>query len=303
MILKDLPIGTKVREQKSSVVFLVADHNHTAYKGTALVTDCVIKLACIDAAEPDNPEAGQKEFGNNFYPSSNIHQWLNAKEIDWYKPAHKFDAPPITENVDHGRLDFYEVPFYSEEAKFVGDFSYRNDPGFLTWFSKGFVGSLREVEVPCHVDPVPGKVQHGPPIPHSLKAKVFLLSAPELGFEEAQPVTEGFRFPLFSDGRMRVAAPTPAAIRRPEDYVYDDCSMYYWLRTPVRGSSNMCLLYDSDHRIGDFKSTPISSRTPAGPTYVRSVCGIRPALNLDSGVTVSDKPDNDGIYTLVFKGE
>jgi hypothetical protein len=30
MILKDLLIGTKVREPKSSLVFLVADHNHTA---------------------------------------------------------------------------------------------------------------------------------------------------------------------------------------------------------------------------------------------------------------------------------
>ena len=303
MILKDLPIGAKVREQKSSVVFLVADHNHTGYRGTALVTDCVIKLACIDAAEPDNPDAGRKEFGNNFYPQSNIHQWLNANEADWYKPAHKFDAPPVAENVDHGRLDFYDVPFYSNEAKFAGDFSYKDDPGFLTWFAKEFVDRLCEVEVPCHVDPAPGKVQHGPPVPHHLKAKAFLLSAPELGFEEAQSVTEGFRFPLFNDGRMRVAAPTPAAIHRPADYVYDDCSMYYWVRTAARGSSSVCLLYDSDHRIGDFRSTPVGSRTPSGLTHARSVSGIRPALNLDSNVSVSEKPDSNGVFTLVLGGE
>ena len=105
MILKDLLIGAKVREHKSSVVFLVADHNHTAYRGTALVTDCAIKLASLDAAEPDNPDKDMKEFGNNFYPQSNIHQWLNSNEVDWYRPAHEFDAPPVQENIDLGRQD------------------------------------------------------------------------------------------------------------------------------------------------------------------------------------------------------
>jgi hypothetical protein len=300
MILKDLPIGAKVREEKSSVVFLVAAHNHTGYTGTALVTDCAIKLAAIDAAEPGNPNQAQREFGNNFYPLSNIHQWLNADEKNWYKPSHEFDAPPVSENLDHGRLEFYEVPFYSNEAKFTGDFSYKDAPGFLTWFSPAFVASIHEVVVPCHLDPVPGKVHYGPPVPYDLKAKVFLLSAPELGLEEAQAVVEGFRFPLFNDGRMRVVAPTAAAIGKPADYVYDDCSLYYWLRTAVRGSSTASFIYDSDHRIGDYKCSPVSPRMPNGPAHVRGVCGIRPALNLNSGVTVSKEPDGNGIYTLVF---
>jgi hypothetical protein len=302
MILKNVPIGTKVKEQKSGIVFLVAAHNHTGYKGTALVTDCAIKLAAIDAAEPDNPDEARRQFGNNFYPFSNIHQWLNAREKDWYEPSHDFDAPPITENLDHGRLDFYEIPFYSTEARFAMDFSYKDEPGFLGWFSPEFVDSIYEVDVPCHMDPAPGKIHHGPPVPYNLKAKVFLLSAPELGLEDAQSVVEGFRFPLFNDGRMRVVAPTPAAIGRPDDYVYDDCSLYYWLRTAERGSSTANFVYDSDHRIGDFKCSPASPRMPNGPAHVRGVCGIRPALNLDSSIVVSDQPDQNSIYTVDLKG-
>jgi len=294
MILKDLSIGTKVREQKSSVVFLVADHNHTAYIGTTLITDCAIKLASFDAAEPDNPDKAIKEFGNNFYPLSNIHRWLNSSEVDWYKSAGEFDAPPLVENIDQGRLDFYDVPFYSEEAKFTGDFSYKDDPGFLTWFSPEFVDSICEVNVPCHVNPVPGEIHHGPPEPFYIKSKVFLLSAPEMGFEKTRTGTEGFRLPLFSDARMRVVAPTPAAIGKPDDYVYDDCSFWYWLRTPISGSSTMAMVYNSDHRVGDYNSLS------TGQSQVRSISGIRPALNLDSGVVVSNGPDALGVYTLLF---
>ena len=300
MILKDLPIGAKVRELNSSLLFLVAAHNHTGYRGTTLVADCAIKLAAIDAAEPNNPNEEQRLHGNNFYPLSNIHQWLNATDRDWYQPAHEFDAPPVTENLDHGRLDFYDVPFYSKEARFAGDFSYLNEPGFLSWFSRAFVESLCEVDVPCHMDPAPGKPHFGPPVPYSLKAKAFLMSAPELGLEDAQSVVEGFRFPLFNDGRMRVVAPTPAAIGKPAGYVYDDCSLYYWLRTAVRGSSTASFIYDSDHRIGDFKSCPVSPRMPNGPAHVRGVCGIRPALNLDSAVRVSAQPEASSIYSLIY---
>ena len=300
MILKDLPIGAKIKEQKSSVVFLVAAHNHTGYRGTALVTDCAIKLAAIDAAEPDNPDEAMRQFGNNFYPLSNIHQWLNSSVSDWYKPSHEFDAPPVTENLDHGRLDFYQVPYYSKEAMYTGDFSYKDDPGFLTWFSPEFVDSIHEVVVPCHLAPEPGKSHHGPPSSHDLQAKVFLLSAHELGFEDVQEATEGFSFPLFRDGRMRAVAPTPAAIGKPADYVYDDCSFHYWLRSATHGSSSTSLLYNSDHRSADFRGTPISNMTFSGPTHVSGVCGIRPALNLDGGVKVSEQPGMNGIYTLSY---
>ena len=297
MILKELLIGTKIREKKSSVVFLVADHNHTAYTGTALVTDCAIKLACFDAAEPENPDDAVKKSGNSFYPLSNIHQWLNSNAINWYEPTHEFDAPPLMENISPGRDDFYDVPFYSEEAKFIGDFSYKDDPGFLTWFSREFVESICEVDVACHMDPVPGKIHHGPPLPFLAKSKVFLLSAPEMGFEKNKTGTEGFRFPLFNDPRMRVVAPTPAAIGKPDGYVYNDCSLFYWLRTPCFGSPTTAMIFNSDHKVGDYNAVSIN------PLPVSKVCGIRPALNLDSNLAVSEEPDALGIYTLLSGDE
>jgi len=297
MILKDLTIGTKVREQKSKVVFLVADHDHVAYTGTSLVTDCAVKIASFDALEPDNPDKAMKEFGNNFYPVSNIHRWLNSNDVEWYKPAHEFDAPPVVENIDQGRLDFYEFPFYSSESKFIGDFSYKNAPGFLTWFSLEFVNNICEVNVPCYVEPKPDDVHYGAPDPFYAKAKVFLLSAPEMGFEKTKTGSEGFRFPLFNDARMRVVAPTPAAIGKPDDYVYDDCSLWYWLRTPVLGSSTMAMVFNSDHKFGDYNAVS------TGQLPVRAISGIRPALNLNSGIAVSGEPDGSGVYTLLTESK
>ena len=298
MILKDLPIGTKVRENRSALVFLVADHNHTSYIGTALLTDCAIKLASFDAAEPDNPDQAMKEHGNNFYPQSNIHRWLNSDQADWYKPAHEFDAPPVREYIDQGRLDFYGVPFHSTEAKFLGDFSYKDDPGFLTRFSPAFVERVCEVDVQCYNGPDSG----ASPEVFYAKSKVFLLSAPEMGFETVRTGDqgfryEGFRFPLFNDPRMRVVAPMPAAIGKPSDYIYDDCSIWYWLRTSGPGSRSVAMAYNSEHKRSDSNGTP----TTLLPVW--AICGIRPVLNLDSRVTVSDEPDALGIYTLLLGDE
>lgn len=292
MIISQLPTGTKVREEESGVVFLVADHIHTGYAGTALITDCAIKLAAFDAAEPDNPDEEIKENGSGYYPDSNIHRWLNSSLEKWYSPAHEFDAPPTRENTDQGRLDLYDVPFYSDEAKFLEDFSYEDEPGFLTWFPEAFTDSLLEVSVPCFIDKK--QKSYGPPEPVYISCKVFLLSAAEIGFEFASLCPEGFRYGLFADGRMKVCAPTPAAIKRESGYIYDDCSFFYWLRSPIAGKRGAAAIYYSDHKMGD-NGRNATSQLPA-----RSICGIRPAANIRPDVPVSGTPDAQGVYSLIF---
>lgn len=297
MTLNNLPIGAKVREKKSGLVFLVAAHNHTAYSGTTLITDAAVKIAAFDAAEPANPDTEKRENGNNFYPDSNIHRWLNSADAAWFKPAHEFDAPPSLTNITLGTVEFFDVPFYSEEAKISGDWSYDGEPGFLTWFSKAFVDKIIEVEVPCHYEPKPGEVFIGPPHPIDLRSKVFLPSVPEMGFEKQMNGVEGFRFPLFNDGRFRVVAPTNRALRKQDDYVYDDCSFFYWLRTPAPGSKSRCMIYASDHKITDQNGSSMAS------VPVNVVCGVRPVLNFDSDAAISTEPDENGVYDLLLGGE
>ena len=292
MIISQLPIGAKVREEKSGVVFLIADKNHTGYAGAALISDCAIKLAAFDAAEPDNPDGEARENGSGYYPDSNIHHWLNSNDENWYVPAHEFDAPPTRENTDQGRLDPYDVPFYSQDAMYLGDYSYADEPGFLTRFSEGFTGSLLEVRIPCFIEKE--QKPYGPPEPVYAACKVFLLSGAEIGFEFTSLCTEGFRYGLFADGRMRVCAPSPAAIKRESGYVYDGCAFYYWLRSPIAGKRGFAAIYNSDHKMGD------NNRNPVSPLPARSICGIRPATNIRPDVQISEKPDKSGVFSLIF---
>ena len=294
MIIKQLSVGAKVRDDESGVVFLVADHNHTGYEGTALITDCAIKIAAFDAAEPDNPDSEMKEFGNNFYPDSNIHRWLNSSSEKWYKPAHEFDAAPTRANTDQGRLDIYEAPFYSKEAKYFEDYSYLDDKGFLSWFPKAFVDSLVEVRVSCFIDQE--HKSHGPPNPIRILCKVFLLSGAELGCEYISVCPEGFRYGLFADGRMRACAPTPVAIKRDSGYVYNDCSLFYWLRSPAAGTRGFASIYYSDHKM----ATADMNMNATSQLPVRSICGIRPAMNIDSTIQVTDKPDQGGAHSFIY---
>lgn len=48
-----------------------------------------------DNKEPSNSDTGRRNYGNNRYIYSNIHQWLNAtKATGWYTAQHSADAAP-----------------------------------------------------------------------------------------------------------------------------------------------------------------------------------------------------------------
>ena len=95
MLISELPIGAKIREPLSGLVFQVCAQNHPDYPGTALILDTVLKQRCLDAREPGSSE-DQKKYGNNTFYQSNLCMWLNSDAIsDWYTPGHASDAPPL----------------------------------------------------------------------------------------------------------------------------------------------------------------------------------------------------------------
>lgn len=50
----------------------------------------------FDNKEPNNPNSERKSLGNNNYPLSNLHQWINADgaENEWFRKTHTYDTPP-----------------------------------------------------------------------------------------------------------------------------------------------------------------------------------------------------------------
>lgn len=96
--LDSLESGSKVKlgtYNSKPLKWIVARDSVTQELRLVLDADSVALnvTAQWDAAEPNNPISDRQSGGNNRYSISNIHQWLNSDESDWYTPQHEYDAP------------------------------------------------------------------------------------------------------------------------------------------------------------------------------------------------------------------
>ena len=287
--VKDLPIGARFREEKSGTVFLVADHRHTGWKGTTIVADKACLISCVDAAEPDNPDPEIAACGCNRYALSNIHQWLNSSQENWYVPQHTYDMPPTEDRIAM-RTEVFESKLFDPEGTFPAPYAYEQLPGYLTRFSKGFQEAILISPVICFGLSDPDIIYYGPPQGETINAKAFLLSAAEIGLED-EIRREGYLIKLFLDPRMRMCPPENAAIHRDDDFNYRQSPVAFWLRSPLGGTAGMGKIYQVEHKFGDVVGATLM------PHPVNYAAGIRPAMNLDDAVPVTGR-DEYGIYRI-----
>ena len=287
--VKDLPIGSRIREKESDTVFLVADHHHTGWKGTTLVSDRVCMISCIDAAEPENPDEQAAVSGCNRYALSNIHQWLNSAKDHWYEPQHAFDAPPSEDRIAM-RTDVFASRMFDPEGIFPAPYAYDQLPGYLARFSEGFREAILPSPVICFAPSDPDIMYFGPPQGETISCKAFLLSAAEIGLED-EIRREGYLIRLFLDPRMRMSAPENKAIHQDPDFDYKQSPVTFWLRSPFGSTTGMGKIYQVEHKFGDVVGATLM------PHPVNYAAGIRPAMNLDDMVCVCGR-DEYGVYQL-----
>lgn len=101
MTIKELPVGSVLylggsndNLQTDSGMFRwvkIDDKNHFILSGT----DTIIRRM-FDYNEIHSPSRARRNHGNNYYPLSNIHQYLNSVEAEWYHPTHQFDECPYS---------------------------------------------------------------------------------------------------------------------------------------------------------------------------------------------------------------
>ena len=123
---------------------------------------------CFDGAEHRSDSRARRSHGNGFYPDSNIHQWLNAAGLDWYRKSHEFDESPY----------------------------YRNEPGFLTEFSSAERDALVPMELTVAV-PLGSRKKYGRTF--NMSALVTLPSASQCGYGETEILCEGSELPEISN--------------------------------------------------------------------------------------------------------
>ena len=103
-----------------------------------------------DAKEPRNSDSNRKNYGNNRYIYSNIHQWLNAtKATGWYTAQHSADAKP----------------------------AYASSPGFLSGWSENHINALDKATLTTSRARVDGGGTE------TFASRVALMSTTELGLE------------------------------------------------------------------------------------------------------------------------
>lgn len=266
MTIHDLPIGKKVREPLSGLVFQICAQEHPGYTGTMLILDTVLKQRCMDAKEPFGSD-DQKKYGCNTFYQSNLCMWLNSNAMEnWYQPGHANDAPPSADNVYDCRM------------------AYAHDRGFLAGLSRAFQSAMVTCQVPC-LTPKPDGAMELKNVP----LKVWLPSIYEIGYANGTQTREGTLMPLFQDLRNRIAAPDPSAFGIDDRlYFHRGANYWYWLRTPVDGTD--CLSWRTQHGLG------YGLNIGEYPCYGHT--GVRPMVALDYATPVSSEPDEYGIYHL-----
>lgn len=266
MTLSQLYPGDKVLDPRSNIVFTVTGPSPYG-EGILLITDKVIAMGAMDAPEPDSPIENFRITGNSDYMASNLHQWLNSDQADWFTKAHAYDMPPSEEYLSI-RPTLYDP---------IGHNAYDKKPGFLCRFHKDFLSRICKSSIPC-VDPSDSTVK-------KYEALFFCPSAAELGLRTGT-VPEGEELPLFRDFRMRYASPSEECMTESEwfpAYFRTHRMFWYWLRTPNPKSPGF-MAYS-------HFTNPFSYKFACSPWL-----GIRPMVSLKGDTPVSETTNAVGVH-------
>lgn len=253
------------------IIWQVADKNHAGYPTNSVtaITQRIITLKCFDAMEPGNSNSDRRSYGNNRYSQSNVDRWLNssAGAGAWWAATHSADAPPTNANVWSN---------YNE---------YDAQAGFLYTFSANMRNALLSTSLVVARNTVTDGGGS-----ETISRKIFLASTTEVNLANENGIAEGSKLAIFSDNASRQAYPTAEAVANSE---YTNSSLsasqfwYWWLRTPYAANAHSARNVYSDGGLYN------------GNAYV-GYGGVRPLCNLSSEILVSDNPDSDGAYTIIW---
>lgn len=320
--ISNLDIGYKVRITDSrfagattgeAYTMIVAAKNHPGYPGgVVLITEFAARFADFDAKEPNNPAAGTRDNGNARYAYSNILQWLNSDESNWYTPKHPYDQAPSSGYVVQNPYDTLQ--------------------GHMSHFPAAFNSLL--LDIPA-VTVVAGSIET-----EIVTSKWALPSVTELfGTHEVPGVPEGSHFPYFSnDDRRECTRNTGSSIdgfyytRSPKAYT-DGTQTHTTQLAGVRcvfGNEQMvqpsggkdCVrpfcLVSSDALVSDSPTdgyySMVYNATPTAPTTIT----VPATVNGGTNITVSwsagadadgnlsgyilERSVNGGAWSQIYKG-
>ena len=278
-LLSNLPIGAKVKlgkyqvntETPWDIIWTVVAKSHVGYPANSvtLLAEKCIDMMAFDAYEPSNTDQNRKDRGNNRYSVSNIDQWLNSSNANWYTSRHSADAPPSAANL----------------ASFYSTLAYDTKNGFLYNFSNAERNALLDTTIRVVRHSVDGGGYE------DITRKVFLPSTMEIANRMENSIAEGGQWGGFSTNPVLTCTLFPQAhtnIRYSDKPTSSNAYINWWVRTPpTTGYSSSGYYYSS---IGSLDPQVVSQAST----------GVRPTVNILSTRKVSDATDSDGCYTFVW---
>lgn len=179
-------------------------------------TKQIIDCRPFDAKEPTNPDNNRKNYGNNNWQYSNIEQWLNSDQSNWYSAQHQYDAPPTSSNTDYNPYDTHK--------------------GFLYHWSNEDKALLKDMTLTLANNTVTDGGGS-----YTWTGKVFLPTYTQMGFGNTNNIAEGVQFSKFTDNASRIKSLHPNCIANNEYCKVNNSSgnWSYWMSSVYSSNSSV----------------------------------------------------------------
>ena len=215
------------------------------------MTKQIIDLRCFDAAEPTNPDNNnvntRKGSGNNNWKVSNIKQFLNSDQANWYSNQHQYDAPPNNSNT-------FSNP-------------YDNHKGFLYYFSDKEKALLQDMTFTLANPDIDGGGSY------IWTGKVWLPTYTQMSGTQNNRVSEGIKFDKYTDNNSRIKTINKYCAENNKhckaEKMTEGTSNDYWMSSIYPVDSCHSRVVDSDG----------SSNGGAGYAYTDAI-GLAPCIRL-----------------------
>ena len=268
--LGNLLVGTRVCDPNTKyygapIVWRIMEHDHEGdpANSTAVISDKVLCLKAFDAREP-------KYTGSNSTTNSNIQKYGNGD----YALSNILQWANSDADAWMWYMPQHEYDHPPDTLDYVTANPYESEAGFLNSFSSGFKEGMLDITK---------KIKS-----KDITRKVHLLSRMEVGVNNSSDDESLKPYELFSDDASRKAEITTEAIEKNGNgYTGYYCSSKY-------GESYACYISKSGY--GGGYSNPSAKYAYDGKSI-----GFRPYCCLKKDIMVSDKPDENGVYTLFLK--
>ena len=200
------------------------------------MTKQIIDLRPFDGKESTNPDSDRKSYGNNNWQYSNIKQFLNSDQANWYSAQHQYDAPPSKDNCYH----------YSNGTTYN---AYDNHKGFLYYWTADEKALLRDMTLTLANNTVTDGGGS-----YTWTGKVWLPTYTQMGGGQNNGISEGEAFSKFTDDASKIKSLHPNCAANNEyckvNNYASGSNLWYCMSSALPSYSNRVRYVNSGGSIG-----------------------------------------------------